>query len=256
MRLVSEDFDYKNCNLDLSERYIRDNLGLDIENWAKFRHGIYVGTDSKVLKPRKNVTKDVKETYLELGKSHYEVITTLGYLKISMLAIEDQISAKQSFLVFKLCKEFYFHSGCLLDNLARLIYIIVDNKSVTKKDSRGCFVRHWFDWGKLKEKKYPGYIKFCRSKKIKEIINVRNQMAHSWRCIIGENYSWPEAIRNNRDLKWPYDNEGWRRYKKWLCIKDMIKFDFEYLEKFQNNVFKRLFQDISRFEKNNKIFIG
>jgi hypothetical protein len=40
---IPSDFDVHSEQLDDSEKFIRDVLGLDIENWARFRYTIHVG---------------------------------------------------------------------------------------------------------------------------------------------------------------------------------------------------------------------
>jgi hypothetical protein len=43
---IPEDFDYLKESLDYNEVIIRDILRLKVENWAKFRHAIGVGTET------------------------------------------------------------------------------------------------------------------------------------------------------------------------------------------------------------------
>lgn len=68
---------------------------------------------------------EVEESFLEVGKSHHEVICSLLYMQ---LCLNDAVETNRA--QFKQnVKQFYFHAGCLLDNLARLIYILCEPNS-------------------------------------------------------------------------------------------------------------------------------
>src|SRR5438128_1714026 len=116
---IPTDFDYHQQPLDVLEMFTRDAFGLNIENWAKFRHAIAVGTDPEHLKGT-SVSDDLKGAYRELGKCHYEVVTSLGFCHLALL----QYNLGNLFVQEKSLKDFYFHAGALLDSLARLIYIV------------------------------------------------------------------------------------------------------------------------------------
>ena len=159
---IPADFNARTQQLDVNETFIRDELNLQIENWARFRHTINIGNDASNLHSVQPVSGDIQEAYRELGKSHYEVITSLGCIKLSLEEIKKcpllhRLQFKKS------VKDFYFHSGCLLDNLARLIYIINDANSATATNRRG-FIRHWVDWGSLNN--YVGYTRLKSSRRV------------------------------------------------------------------------------------------
>jgi hypothetical protein len=162
------------------------------------------------------------------------------------------------FLLFtKSVKDFYFHVGCLLDNLARLIYIINDPNSATATQRRRgslVLVRHWIDWGSLGD--YLRYARLKRSIRLREIINIRNSLTHSWSCPIAFDKKgipgWPLAARTKRDHPWPYDERETmlRRYRRWLPLLPMMESDFQFAEGFQNTVFGKLVRDVRKFERN------
>lgn len=259
---IPSDFDVRTLDLDGNEEFIRDNLNLEIENWARFRYTINIGNAARNLHSKSSIPKEVKEAYRELAKSHYEVITSLGRAKLS-LQIASLYPTIHRLLFTKSVKDFYFHAGCLLDNLARLIYIINDQNSAAerydKRYRKGSLVRHWIDWGELRN--YPGYTRLKRSRQLREIIKIRNNLAHSWSCPIKFDKKgipgWPLAARTKRDHPWPYDERETiiRRYKRWLPILQMMGSDFEFVESFQNNVFGKLVRDVREFERNYRVEI-
>ena len=83
---IHSDFDFKTKSLDINETFIRDELGLNIDHWARFRHAIHIGINANNLRSKHGaqVTENVKSAYRELGKSHYEVVTSLGYVVLSL----------------------------------------------------------------------------------------------------------------------------------------------------------------------------
>jgi hypothetical protein len=203
------------------------------------------------------IAEEVEEAYRELAKSHYEAVTSLGSARI---ALEDvaQSHGRHILLFGKALKDFYFHIGCLLDNLARLIYIVNDPNSATEMygrgPRRGLLVRHWVGWGSLRD--YPAYTRLKRSRQLKEIRNIRNNITHSWSCpiIVDANgaFHWPLAARKKRDHLWFYDERPIMRtkYRRWLPLFPMISDDFVFIEGFQNTVFGKLARDVRIFERN------
>lgn len=254
---IPVNFDVRTQALDGNEEFIRDTLKLEIENWARFRYTINIGNEASNLHSKSSIAKEVKEAYRELAKSHYEVVTSLGRAKLS-LEIASQYPAIHFLLFTKSVKDFYFHVGCLLDNLARLIYIVNDRNSAIeryrKRYLKGKLVRHWIDWGELRP--YSGYARLKRSKRLLEIIKIRNDLTHSWSCPIALDGNglphWPLAARMKRHHLWPYDERKtmFRQYRKWLPLLPMMESDFEFVENFQNTVFRKLVRDIRKFERN------
>jgi hypothetical protein len=76
-RKIPSDFDVFKEKLDQNEEYIRDKLKVNIENWAKFRFSIHVGNDSSVLESPNPISQEIRGTFIELAKSHYEVVKVL-----------------------------------------------------------------------------------------------------------------------------------------------------------------------------------
>jgi hypothetical protein len=257
---IPSDFDFRTIPLDENETLIRDALGLNIDHWARFRHAIGVGLDAANLRGKYGVpvTENIKSAYRELGKSHYEVVTSLGYIALSLALARN---GQENLLMFqKSCKDFYFHAGCLLDNLARLIYILNDPNSANKIDTRyRDFKRHVIGWGQLKG--YPGHNRAMRSEKLRGIKNIRNCLTHSWKIPFKldqrDRMYWPLAVRSAKSFLWPYDESEFKhRYRKWVPIVPMMESDLGFLERFQDERFKRLIKDISRFERSNKVEIA
>lgn len=261
---IPNNFDYKLISLDPIEAEIRDSLNINIENWAKFRHTIAAGTNSSALKPKPNInlSEEIKKTYLELGKSHYEVVTMLGAMNLSL----NKYLTNNNLLICKMSlKEFYLHTGAVLDNLARLIYIINIKNAPTDK-YKGKLKRHNITYASLKyldKKELRGYQRIINNKQINEIRNIRNNFAHSWPPVIRINYynqlEWPLKIRENSEYYlWPHDPDESKKiskYKKYILISQMISDDFRHIVEIQNLVFKRLCVDIKKFEKNNNLII-
>lgn len=203
---IPPSFDVYSEALDIYEKFIRDHLKLKIVNWAKFRYTINIGNSAANLKSLTGtIPPGIEESYRELAKSHYEVVTSLGTARLSLQIATEAIQANP--LLFKKSfKDFYFHIGCLLDNLARLIYLVNDPQSADAAYSRGKLVRHWIDWGRLSA--YTGYSRLKRSKTLRETINIRNAFTHGWSCPIFQDKNtgvlfWPIAIRTKRDFYWP-----------------------------------------------------
>ncbi|HLB45701.1 MAG TPA: hypothetical protein VJL59_01620 [Anaerolineales bacterium] len=269
---IAPDFDVNTQALDTNETFIRDNLKLQIVSWAKFRHTINIGNNASNLYSLAGpIPNDVQDAYRELAKSHYEAILSLGSAKLSLIFAANapnlQIGNRPSLLTFqKSMKEFYFHLGCLLDNLARLIYILNDPDAAIAKDRRGRFIRHRIDWGDLcrRVESAPGlfrsYRRLTRSIVVDEILNIRNGFTHGWSCPINIATGvpfWPVALRSKRDYYWPYDEapKMRTRYKKWVPVMQMAENDFAYMERFQNQIFAKLINSVATFEKTHKLVI-
>ena len=175
--VIPVDFDYRKELLIYNELIIRDVFRLKIENWAKFRFSIHVGTDTSHLNGT-NVSDEAKDAYLSLGKCHYEVVCSLGY---AYKAFQDAY-IENPFICEKAIKEFYFHSGALLDILSRIIFVINVPNSHSTKNTKGIYDKHLIDRGKLLNNKHKihiaDYSQFLESSLIQELVNVRNSMAH------------------------------------------------------------------------------
>lgn len=270
MRRIPAKYDFVQEGLSPTELHAR-SLGLNIENWQKFRYRINTGTNTTMMHWTGAPNRDVEESYLELGKSHHEVICSLTYMKMCLdQAVEaDPVELKRN------VKQFYFHAGCLLDNLARLIFIMCDRNSHAATRSIGYSApiqggratktttpvrkRHYIDWGSLRgcwnNSDYVDYKYWLIKGHLDEIINVRNCLTHSWQppMILSEGVNeWPCAIRTKRDFLWPYDiteaSRLKREYKKWGSIRTMMQTDMSYLENMQSRVFRTLPKSFQAYE--------
>jgi hypothetical protein len=260
-------YDYKNEFLEPVESHIRDDLNVNINHWCLFRRAINCGTSAQPPEITFNVGQqsvDKQDAYLDLGKSNYEVICGLGYAKQALEDIKAiEITNYGELLRFmRLSKEFYFHTGSVLDNLARLIYIINDKDShsaiVSKKNTT--LRRRYISWGDIEKdinSNHPDYVQFVRDMDMQEFRYVRHFLTHVWAppkqvSPKGE-LTWPEQIRSARVYAWPHDALDQSAYKAltFVPIVDMIERDWKALETFQNKVFEQLTKDVTgKFEPN------
>ncbi|HRK80743.1 MAG TPA: hypothetical protein PLZ12_04820 [Saprospiraceae bacterium] len=266
-RIIPPDFDIFKEDLDSNERHIRDDLQINIVNWAKFRYSIHAGNDSSVLVSPLPIPDNVRKAFVELAKSHYEAVNSIGYAKINLIDINMLNKGRPDYLmrVFKGMKEFYVHIGSLFDNLARLIFILNTPDSANKKKNKNSneFLRHWIDWNQLKgESNLQEYSGFFQDKVLKEILNIRNNYTHNWRPPFGFDkiskiVQLPLEMRSDRNYVWGYEekSEMEKRYKQWKPLEEFLMDDFAFAEKCQEQIFQQLILDIADFEFNNKVVI-
>jgi hypothetical protein len=162
----------------------------------------------------------------------------------------------------------------VLDNLARIIYIVNDpaaaSATYTKGARKDSLIRDWIDWGELCRHmaKVPAHFKRysrpAKSKTLKGIINLRNGFAHGWappfRAALGiPVVEWPIAVRTARNFYWPHDEHEVsrmkRKYRGYMPTLGMMSQDLDFMEGFQNQIFGKLTRDIRRFEKHNRVVI-
>lgn len=260
---IDKNFDYKKELLDGNEIFVRDFLKVNVENWCKFRKIINVGLDPDNLKSSNPIEKEIKDAYVELAKTHYLIVKHLGILKISLGEFEKNLQELGGLYVARSIKEFYFFVGTILDNFARLIYIVNDVGAAFEKNKHGNFVRHWIDWNDVKRKRYYGYKGIFENKNVNEMVHLRNIFTHSWDIIMVNNngiLSIPEKHRKERmNPIWFYKHEE-KEFKakyrgRYIPILKMIEDDYKSIEKFQNEIFKKLYRDVKKFEKNNNLEI-
>ena len=131
-----------------------------------------MGTDSnRLIGPE--ISSDAKDAYLTLGKCHYEVVCSLEY---TAKALYD-IHTENPFVSGKAIKDFYFHSGALLDILSRIIFVINVPNCHSDKDKKGQYRRNLMDRGKLLqdyETYVSDYLPFLASSVIQELVSIRN----------------------------------------------------------------------------------
>lgn len=248
--VIPPDFDYRKELINYNESIIRDVFRLKIENWAKFRFSIQVGTETTHLNGE-NVSDEAKDAYLSLGKCHYEVVCSLGY---AYKAFQDT-HIENPFICEKAIKEFYFHSGVLLDVISRIVFIINIPDSHSTKNKNGTYDKHLIDRGTLINNKRKAhiadYLPFLESSLILELVNVRNSMAHYWRIPNMNGTMWPRSeLKKTKAFAWPYDEADFQNYTNWQSIAQIIREHFTELERVQNEIFGLLIRDIPKFEKN------
>lgn len=268
---IDPNFNPRTIQLEFKEEYTRDTLQVNIDSWVKFRHVIGAGLNSNVLKPTKKGSKQkaLTKTFPDIGKSHYQAVTNLGFCKQSLLDARAYEFSNE-FLFEKALYNLYFHAGCVFDALGHLLYIVLIKDSTTKLKSNnkphlGPY-RHWVDWGKIikeiRTNKKRGFSPFFKSKQTDEIINIRNNYTHNWSIVKAKKpngeYYWPNAVRTKRNYKWPYHQEGSKLtgdYKRHTRIVDMLNSDFNHLQSTFNDMFGKLTELLNRFEKEHKVTI-
>lgn len=258
-RIIPSDFDVNKEALDLNEIFIRDVLKVKIDYWAKFRFSIHVGNSSGVLSSSTPLDNDVKQAFIELAKSHYEVVNSIGYARLCLCDLKsiNKDNPDYFFKIHKGLKEFYIHLGSVFDNFARLIFIINHPNSasevMTKKKK---LVRHWIDWPQLaRDYRYDNYISFIENPILKEILTLRNNFIHNWRPaikIINQELYLSNGIRLDRNFLWPYEEkcDFIKKYSDYKPLLSFVEDDFSYTESIQNEIFKLLINDLSVFETN------
>lgn len=254
---IPPDFAFRKEHIDPVEQVVRDVFQLNVENWAKFRYAIAVGNDSSHLKGSQ-ISDDVKDAYRELGKCHHEIVSSLGYCNYAQL----EMTFGNLFVFQKSVKDFYFHAGAMLDNLARLIYIVnvrdAAFASKTKNNGTREYTRHLMDRGKLLTNTSPEvapYIPHIDSSLVKELVQTRNFIAHYWKIpiVYGQ---WPKDQLRLKAFAWPYDESEFHNYSGWKPIHEIIQEHFDELKRVQDAVFGLLLNDLSRFEANNGVTIS
>lgn len=253
---IPSTFDCKKELLDPYESYIRDTFQLNIEEWAKFRWIINCGVDHKNISGKNASDKNVIESYIELGKCNYEVICSLGFCKV---ALNEYAKYTDSFSGQKAIKDFYFHTGAVLDNLSRIIFIVTIPDAASKTTKSGTRIRHKIDRGELlrdyRTQLPCNYHSHLTSNAIEEIVNVRNIVTHYWK-IPQCNRRWPRSeLGSNKTLAWPYSEPDYANYSDWTPISDILEEHLNSLVEVQNNIYEFLVSDIGNFEKNNGIII-
>lgn len=253
---VSSTFDYKKELLDHYETYVRDILLLNVEEWAKFRWVISCGVDPANISGTNAGYRNIIESYIELWKCNYEIICSLGYCKVSL---NKYVNCPDSFDGQKAIKDFYFHTGAVLDNLSRIIFIVTIKDAASKITKKGTLIRHRIDRGELlsdyKTQIPSNYYSHLTSVTIEEIVNIRNIITHYWK-IPQSTRRWPRSeLRSRKTLAWPYSEPDYANYSCWTPIEKILEEHLNSLIDLQNNIYRLLVSDITTFEKNNDITI-
>ena len=250
-------FDFANEQLDALEDAARRLFEVDILSWQKFRYVINSGT----LRSKIGYSSDwcgpanpsIEDAYLDIGKSNTEALCSLTMALFSARQFNDRDA-----LAFRLhSKAFYFHAGCFLDSIARIIYIMTDDYSLVKQETmEGVKVpsRRLWDWGKLSRRASgnPQELRclhsFITAGDLDEIIRVRHVLTHSWQppFDIDESGSiaWPLCVRQKRMFYWPHDPIERAALNtecpNWEPVSTMIQRDQKALIRFFGEVFPAL----------------
>lgn len=262
-RRVPRSYNFALEVLDPVEHHARNALTLNLRPWQRFRYAINSGTDTTKMRWSHGAhpNADVQAAYLDLGKSTHEVISSLAFLRMSL----DEALTATAIDFERRVKEFYFHGECLLDNMAKVIFIVAHPSSPTKDRGKTKIrLRHWMGWRGLVPEESNlasrSYRFWLTSPRIDQIITIRNSLAHSWQPPFRVNTGthqvfWPQGIRTRRDFPWPHDPTEIprlnRMFRKWVPVVDMMRDDLQFLERMQSSVFHSLKTDFVGFETRN-----
>jgi hypothetical protein len=259
---IPPSFDYLKEQLDVNESIARDVFHLDIASWAKFRSTIAVGNHVSHLRGI-SIIDEARDAYRVLGKCHYEVVCSLAFCAKSTWDMHFgqsfiwDTNAGYIFMMSKTIKDFYFHAGALLDNLARLVYItnVKDAASAMKGQVRRMRLMDRTDLVKNFASDIAAYLPYIDNNAIKELVNVRNAMTHYWK-IPFQNGCWPRSqLSSEKAYAWPYDEFEYKDYSDWQPIPIIIREHFSELLKTQHEAFNLLVTDVNKFETNNGVTI-
>lgn len=257
-RTIPNDFNYKKQPLDSYATYVRDILALPIEQWVKFKYRINDADRAAILFSKKIVSEELQQTFLELGRWHKSVVLSLGYAKISLLETQQNIQADR-FKCTKSAKEFYFHLGEILDNLARMTFIINNSDAHNKRNIQGKLVRHLINFSLFrKEYNLMGYRKIYNQKSIKEIEILKNNFQQNEPSPFifadkGKDLLFPASLRTTTK-QWSVELYK-PRFRKYVELPSMLNEDFATIINFQNEVYKKLIQDVAKFERAHRVVI-
>ncbi len=213
MNPIPADFDLASQQLDRNEVYARDTLGITMENWARFRHAVAVGTHSENVHPTSggSVSSEVKSMYCDIGRNHYDYICSLAAAN-EIYTSGNYGPTAPPLHHHRLCTGFYNNLGSALDALSRIVYIIAVPDAPTAVNNQGRLRRHLTDWtrcGREGGQVLQGFEPIMTSGSVDAMRNVRNQLTHGWMPIarIGPSHvlEWPQEVTSHRDLPWPHD---------------------------------------------------
>jgi len=217
-------------------------------------------------------TNLVEDAYIETGKAHHEVIRSLYFMGLAhnealnrhgQLFLNGQLTFPPYGLFSKAVKDFYFHCGCLLDNLGRLIFIL--NDTAAAQHARR---RRRINWGlvvamdnnavpPVRQNNYANnYINHTNEAQLEGIKNVRNLLTHSWKLperAHQNNLEWVETVRTEENFPWWHeDHQFWTDVNNGtlgvISIVQTIQNDYQFLLQYQTVAFAQLTQDLPNFE--------
>lgn len=257
--------------LDPIETVGRDVFGLDVLKWQEFRHAIYVGNDASKIIPQGStcVSEDLKIEYQTLAKSHYQSVSHLvsAYHCLEIVCEGPPHRPREYAAYFRAQPEFYFHLGATLDGIARVAFILC-----TRGQSDRLKKMNWWDYGQMRKwdsskNRYvfcPGFEemgKLVDQYNIEEIYLVRNGVTHGWQIPARVDQQgrifWPEEIKTQRFLAWPYSEfDKFSKYTWKHTIENTIRRHFANANCFFNDAFAYLILRIPDWEKDNNVEIA
>jgi len=266
-----DNFDPTQAKLDSIETLGRDDFQLTLTEWIRFRHAIAVGNDASVLLPQggKPISEELKIKYQTLAKSHYQSVSRLvsAYQCKEIIRRGEPIGRIEWGTYFRAQPEFYFHVGACLDGIARVAYILLTSGQKNRADEM-----NWWHYAKMRhydkhtakcvfDPPFDEIGRFVKQFSIEGIYQIRNGVTHGWplpgtRKTDGRTY-WPEEIRTERFLAWPYiELEKFRKYTWRRSIEEIIADDYSNVEKFFNASYSYFISKIGDWEKNNSVLIA
>jgi len=265
-------FDPGRANLDPIEALGRDHYHLNLNEWIRFRHAIAVGNDASVLLPQggKPISEELKIEYQTLAKSHYQSVSRLvsAYQCKEIIRRGEPTEPTEEWgTYFRAQPEFYFHVGVCLDGIARVAHILLTSGQKNRPDE----MNKW-DYAQMRhyDKHTAEYVfnppfeeigRFAKQFSIEGIYLIRNGVTHGWQLPgriepDGRTY-WPEEIRTERFLAWPYiEIEKFKKYTWKRTIEQIMADDYSTVEMFFNASYSYFISKIGDWEKNNSVLIA
>lgn len=282
MITVPTDYDViDDASLDVVERHVTDDLGIDLQEWGAFRRAIKTGTEVQYLHFLQDAAGNllctvpvdlVERAYEETGKTHYEMVRSLGFAHLSRnqaTQLHAGVAAINTKMQFdKSVKDFYFHLGSFLDSLSRLMFIFNRVQNVTTAGNR-----ERVNFGNESQMNSPTLVqnpttypfKYLGTflAQLREIKNVRNAITHSWKIpeIIANNlYHYPSTVRTQTNFQWWHEDPALVANVEagtvaLLPILQMLENDYQTMIQYQSFAFGILRADIPAFEHNHGVEI-
>ncbi len=268
-----ETFDPTQAGLDSIETLGRDVFHLTLTEWMKFRHAIAVGNDASQLLSQggKRVSQELKIEYQIMAKSHHQSVVHLvsAYQCLQIIRGGEPTNQIERWTTyFRAQPEFYFHIGTCLDGIARVAHILLteDQKSRLKRINRAAYASMKdFDQRKSTNIFKPEFVdigELAQQFSIDGIYLIRNGVTHGWQLPgmkltqDGPTY-WPEEIRTERFLAWPYiEFEKFKKYTWKRTIEEIVADDYSKVEKFFNGSYSYFISKVEDWEKRNSVLIA
>jgi len=258
------------AKLDPIETLGRDHHRLNLNEWIRFRHAIAVGNDAAELLPQggKSISEELKIEYQTLGKSHYQSVVhpVSAYQCLEIVRRGPPTELAEWGTYFRAQPEFYFHIGACLDGIARVAYILLTHgqKNRQKELNFADYASTGkYDTGTSKRIFKPEFAqigKLVQQFSIEGVYQIRNGVTHGWQLpgmIRNGRTYWPEEIRTERFLAWPYiEIERFKKYTWKRTIEEILGDDYSNVEKFFNGSYSYFVSKVGDWERNNSVLIA